>query len=86
MTIIKPTINLNGTSPTVLLQEHIDAHSALCAAISLVSAAGPNGRDYQTAAAGTFFIAQSQHAIRLNKLNDVLAELEAIALHISEQV
>ena len=44
--IIKPIINLNGTAPPDLLDQHMNAIAALRSAISLLTA--PNGRDYLT--------------------------------------
>jgi hypothetical protein len=46
--IIKPIINLNGTAPPDLLDQHMTAIAALRSAISLLQAAAPNGRDYLT--------------------------------------
>jgi hypothetical protein len=43
--ITKPTINLNGTSPQALLDEHIEAIEALRSAISTLAMTAPKGRD-----------------------------------------
>lgn len=83
MFVIKPTINLNGTSPRELLEQQLLAIEALRAAISSVQATAPNGRDYQTALPGTLYLASQGHADRLARLESVLIELEEIAEHVS---
>jgi hypothetical protein len=86
MIIIKPTININGTSARELLEQQVTAITTLRAAISTVQAAAPNGRDYQTALPGMFHLAQVGHADRLARLESVMSELEQIAEHISDSV
>ena len=46
--VTKPTINLNGTSPGELPEQHVLAIDGLRSAISTLRAAAPNARDYQT--------------------------------------
>jgi hypothetical protein len=82
--ITKPTINLNGTPPRVLLEDHLAAIEALRFAISTLIAAAPNARDYQTAPGSTFLAAMSEHRMRLARLETVMGELEQIAEHISD--
>ena len=60
--ITKPTINLNGTPPRVLFEDHLAAIEALRFAISTLIAAAPNARDYQTAPGSTFLAAMSETA------------------------
>lgn len=84
MFVIKPTINLNGTSKRELLDQHVTAVVAMQAAIIAVQAAAPNGRDYQTMPKGTIDLAVAGHVERLKRLESVLHELEEIAEHIAD--
>lgn len=86
MIILKPTININGTSARELLKQQCLAIQTLRAAISTVQSAAPNGRDYQTALPGTFHLAQVGHIDRLARLESVMSELEQIAEHISDSL
>jgi hypothetical protein len=86
MFVIKPQINLNGTNARDLLEQQVVAIEALRSAMSTLQAAGPNGRDYQTMPRGTIDLAVAGHVDRLKRLESVLAELEEIAEHISDQI
>jgi hypothetical protein len=83
--VIKPTINLNGTAPRVLLDQHLKAIDTLRYATSTLQAAEPSDRDYQTAPIGTFTAAMQEHCDRLRRLRTVIDELQEIAEHISDQ-
>ena len=83
--VIKPTINLNGTAPRVLLDQHLKAIDTLRCAISTLQSAEPSARDYQAAPIGTFTAAMEEHRDRLRRLRTVMGELQEIAEHISDQ-
>jgi hypothetical protein len=83
--VIKPTINLNGTAPRVLLDQHLKAIDTLRYAISTLQAAEPSARDYQIAPIGTFTAAMEEHRDRLRRLRTVMDELQEIAEHISAE-
>lgn len=85
MTLIKPTIHLNGTSREQLLEGYCDAIDALHAAGRKLAAAYPNGRDYYVQGPVATTRAMSQHEARMAKLKSVIAELEEIVMHIRDQ-
>jgi hypothetical protein len=81
-----PHINLNGTAPAVLLEDHLTAIATLRSAISTLQAAAPHSRDFQTAPQGTYNKAYQEHRDRLARLEIVMGDLEAIAEHISDHI
>lgn len=80
-----PTIHLNGTSADDLLEQQCNAASAIREAITAVANAGPNGRDYYPQGPQVLAVAMQQHCARLQKLQDVLTELEQIAEYVADQ-
>jgi hypothetical protein len=74
-----PQININGTDARDLLTDYMRAKKALEAAADALSAAWPHGRDYQTLEPGAHQRASNEHAARLTKVREVLAEIETIA-------
>lgn len=81
-----PTIHLNGTNARDLLEDQMKAMNAIREAIRLLAAAGPNGRDYYPQGAQAIQHALEEHDQRLLVLRNVLAEVEALAFHISQYV
>lgn len=79
-----PQINLNGTARSDLLELYLDAKIALERAITALNAAAPHGRDYQTYPdhSTVVYAALREHADRILKVRQVLAEIETIAEHI----
>lgn len=80
--MLLPVINLNGTERDDLLKDYMAARKALQCAVAALSAASPHGRDYQTMPAGSFYVAQQEHADRIVKVRSVLAEIDTIAEHL----
>lgn len=78
-----PIINLNGTSKSELLEQHLAAADALRDA-ALALGHGPNGRDYQTRP-GAYDIAVAEHCDRLKRLDAILCEILDIAEQIDAQ-
>lgn len=81
-----PTINLNGSHGPALLEDVMNAHDAVGAAIAAAQKTSPNGRDYQTAPKGAFEAARAEHICRLTRLNDIVQEFEALAIAIQGQI
>lgn len=77
-----PQININGTERSDLLEGYMTARRLLQHAAEALSAASPHGRDYQTCPAGSFYVAQQEHADRIVKVRQVIAEIETIAEHL----
>jgi hypothetical protein len=82
--VTKPTINLDGTPPRVLLEQQVVVIEAMRSAISRLQSATPNARDYQTALVGAFTSAMDEHRERVKRLVGVMRELDEIAEHISD--
>lgn len=80
--IITPTVNLNGTSADELLRQNIAAVKAIRDAFRALQTAAPHGRDYQTVPEERFRLARHQHNARMEKLDDILQELETIITEI----
>lgn len=80
-----PAINLNGSSPDVLVEGLREAVVALSAAIDAVAKTAPHGRDYQTLDDTALPAAQHEHAERMASLHGVKAELEQIAIAILDR-
>ena len=77
-TLTIPTVHLNGTSRKELLNQVLQARSAVCTAMEKLTLAAPNQRDYvQTPDA--WRSALNEHHTRMYKLREVADELEEIA-------
>jgi hypothetical protein len=81
-----PSIHLNGTAAEDLLADYIDACQDLRTAIQTVQKTGPNARDYYVQGPGAFASAQEEHISRLQRLEGVLGELEALTEAVSKEV
>jgi hypothetical protein len=80
-----PVIHLNGTSKAELLKGYTDALNALDAAMVALAAVTVHGRDYYVIGSDAASIAFEEHNARRQALQNVHAELEAIAINISDQ-
>lgn len=80
-----PQLNINGTDPSDLLEDLIEAKRALEYAIEKLNGCSPHGRDYQTCGDGgaTFYAAQREHVERIVAVRKVLAEVVTIAEYIA---
>jgi hypothetical protein len=79
MTLMIPTIHLNGTSRESLVEALCEAHRALHEAGRKLAATVPNGRDYYPQPDGAINKALDQHYARMAKLQEVIHEIETIA-------
>jgi hypothetical protein len=80
MTIMIPTIHLNGTSRDELHEGYRTALFALDAAINAVSATAPNGRDFYPQGPDAINAATREHLKRMNELQAMRNDLETLAL------
>ena len=78
-----PTVNLNGTPGSRLVDQLEEAVNALRTAESALENTEPNGRDYPS---GTFSHAQSEYRKRLQALQSVRGELETIWESVQGQI
>ncbi len=78
MKLMIPTIHMNGTSREALLDAILEAVHALHKAGRKLAATSPNGRDYYPQGNAATSMAMDQHEARMNKLREVISELETI--------
>lgn len=79
----KPTIHLNGTSREALQSALADANVAIGRAIDAVAETAPNARDYYVQSGNAFNEARNEHDVRIAKLTDVLADIQALYGHVA---
>jgi hypothetical protein len=78
-----PTIHLNGTAKSDLLEAYCEAIHALHQAGTAMAKTYPNGRDYYPQGATALNQAMDQHDDRMNRLRGIIKELEVIAEAVS---
>jgi len=79
-----PTIHINGTSRQDLVEQYVNARSALHEAIRAMQATAPNGRDYYPQGLQAIHEASSEHQERLYKLEVMAGEMFDLALACNE--
>ena len=79
-----PTIHLNGTSVEALGEANEQAYQALQLAMSALTQAGPNGRDYYPQA-GAMDKAVDEHCDRMRRLKSVLDELGEMGEYLAKE-
>lgn len=80
-----PTVHLNGTSQSELLNQQTDAAQAIFKAMNALNDASPNGRDYYPQGPDALKKAQKEHADRMQRLRSVYEELQQIAKSLADQ-
>ena len=83
--LIVPSVNLNGTSKEALLKEYVNAMNAVEKAIEMLAQVTVHGRDYWPQGGNVIHLAMHQRSAQFTHLRAVHAELESIAIAISEQ-
>jgi hypothetical protein len=81
-----PTLHLNGTSATDLLEQTLNATHAVSDAITKLEAAAPNARDYYPAGQDALLWASREYQSRIDRLVSVKNELMDIAEHICDKL
>lgn len=82
--MIVPTIHLNGTSADRLIEDLCTASNALNDAYGWIQQTAPNGRDWYPQGPAAFEQAQAEHFARLQRIDDVKAEIDALTLAIHD--
>lgn len=82
----KPSIHLNGTSAESLFKDYLGAYEAVSHALDALQKIPPHGRDYYVQPGDPYPAARAEHDARLQKLQDVKDDLEALALHCQEHI
>lgn len=80
-----PTVHTNGTSKGDLMRYHQRVIDPLRDAISMLRLSGPNGRDFYTQGNKAMQEAADEHSARIEKLSEVLVELESLMEQIDAQ-
>jgi ethanolamine utilization cobalamin adenosyltransferase len=83
--MLYPTVHLNGSAKSALLDGYMHALEALRAAQDALVAIAPNPRDYYVQGDMAATQAAKEHAQRFKTLTSVLREIEAIAEKVSDQ-
>jgi hypothetical protein len=84
-TVAVPLVHLNGTGGDDLLAQLDVAAEAVLNARKVVVQGSPNGRDYYLHE-GAIEKVMAEHGARLQKLNEVLAELSDMRDHVQAQL
>jgi hypothetical protein len=77
--MMKPSIHLNGSSRSDLLDQQANAMTGIRTAIEALSEACPNARDYYPQGDQAYSEARAEHVSRLERLRAILKEYEEIA-------
>lgn len=77
MRVTVPTIHTGGTPVALLLEQAENAVNALRGGLEALKASGPNERDFP-GRESVYYSARAEHAERLSKVRDVIAEMEAV--------
>lgn len=76
-TPVLPVLHMNGSGKDRLVNEVGNAHAALTGARDTMRGMGPNERDYYPVP-GLFEKARAQHWNQIDRLNEIIDELQAI--------
>jgi hypothetical protein len=85
MALLVPTVHLNGTAKSDLIEQLEQAYDALATAQIKLSEAEPNGRDFYPQGTYAIIEAVGQHVERLQKIRSVQAEINAILEGVLQQ-
>ncbi|HET6927454.1 MAG TPA: hypothetical protein VFI48_11460 [Hyphomicrobiaceae bacterium] len=76
--MMHPTVHLNGTARSDLLDGYLRARTELVQARHALYDAAPNGRDYYVQGPDAITKARDEHLARIAKIEDVIADIEAL--------
>lgn len=79
-----PTIHLNGTGKSALIEDLCNASAALDDAYQALKRTAPNGRDYYPQGPDALAQAEREHMARLRALDAIKAEVDALTIAIDE--
>jgi hypothetical protein len=77
--LVRPTVNINGTSRDELIRNLGDAAAAIGSALYALNKCAPHGRDYPDTAAFLMPLAAAQHMRRASALTVIARELTDLA-------
>ena len=79
-----PCVHLNGTSKERLIEALCEASQALDLAYEALKRTAPNGRDYYPLGPGALPTAENEHFARLQRVDDVKQEIDALTVAIDQ--
>lgn len=79
--MILPSIHINGTSRSTLLESYMDAITAIDYAMEAIKYAAPHNRDYYPQGRESWNQAITEHRARFDALERIAAELRTLAEH-----
>lgn len=85
MTLLAPTVHLNGTSKDELLRLHMEARETLRVALLAFEATHPHGRDYYPQGPDAQLAASQAHREYAAQLRVILTEITTVAMVIHDQ-
>ena len=85
-TLTIPTVHLNGSGGTSLVDGYRDAVDQLQLALDTLAHTAPHGRDYYVNGPDVYTMARSEHEARLTALLTVQEELRTLAHGVYDQV
>ena len=80
-----PTLHLNGTSKTSLIDDLCEASHALNVAYDAMKRCGPNGRDYYPQGPDAWGKARDEWTEIQKQLHAIREKVVAVMIHIHEQ-
>lgn len=81
--MIHPTVHLNGTSATSLLEQYTAARDALAVAHQAINQAAPHRRDYYPQGPAALFKATAEHVDRMRCLESLKKEYDELIEEVS---
>jgi hypothetical protein len=82
-----PTVHLNGTAASDLLEQALDCSGALESALKTLRQNGPNARDYYVQRPeDAFRRAVAEHEQRISQLTEMLKYYEKLAEHVAARL
>ncbi len=80
-----PTVHMNGDSKKTLEEDNLAAYRAIVGAMEVIAKACPNGRNFYPQGDGAIYQAIAEHQRRLEALEVIRLEYEAILEGIQQQ-
>ena len=80
-----PLVHLNGSGKDHLIDNLCGASQALNGAYEVLRRVCPNGRDYYPLGSAAMARAEQEHRSRLERLDQIKAEIDAMAEAIADQ-
>lgn len=83
--LVVPTIHLNGTGKSTLMDEYTQALDAVTKARKALADVTVHGRDYYVQSPSAIQTALDQHARRMREILEIESDLELILVGITQQ-